>query len=74
MAPCLSSCTRSDMVWHRVCWKLLENVPERWLESMLTGLVQTVKQPDALSRIMGNLVLKNKKAQFVVIYSMRLVC
>lgn len=42
MAPRLSACTRSDMVWQRVCWKLLENVPQRWMESVLTGLVQAV--------------------------------
>lgn len=42
MAPRLSVCTRSDMVWQRVCWKLLENVPQRWMESVLTGLVQAV--------------------------------
>uniref|UniRef100_A0A8C8MMN3 Telomere length regulation protein TEL2 homolog n=1 Tax=Oncorhynchus tshawytscha TaxID=74940 RepID=A0A8C8MMN3_ONCTS len=63
LAPHLSSCTLSDMVWQRVCWKLLENVPERWLESV----------PDALSRIMGNLVLKNKKAQFVITHKLLLL-
>ncbi|CAB1337863.1 unnamed protein product [Coregonus sp. 'balchen'] len=73
LAPRLSSCTRSDMVWQRVCWKLLENVPERWLESVLTGLVQAVNGPDALSRIMGNLVLKNKKAQFVITHKLLLL-
>ncbi|MEQ2200721.1 hypothetical protein XENOCAPTIV_002136, partial [Xenoophorus captivus] len=46
MAPRLAVCTRSDMVWQRVCWKLLENVPERWMESVLTGLVQAVKSAD----------------------------
>lgn len=42
MAPRLSVSTRSDMVWQRVSWKLLENVPQRWVESVLTGLVQAV--------------------------------
>lgn len=42
MAPHLSACTFNDMVWQRVCWKLLENVPQRWMESVLTGLVQAV--------------------------------
>uniref|UniRef100_A0A8C7PV36 Telomere length regulation protein TEL2 homolog n=1 Tax=Oncorhynchus mykiss TaxID=8022 RepID=A0A8C7PV36_ONCMY len=73
LAPHLSSCTLSDMVWQRVCWKLLENVPERWLESVLTGMVQAVNRPDALSRIMGNLVLKNKKAQFVITHKLLLL-
>lgn len=42
MAPRLSVCTRSDMVWQRVCWKLLQDVPQRCVESVLTGLVQAV--------------------------------
>ncbi|XP_046888212.1 telomere length regulation protein TEL2 homolog isoform X2 [Hypomesus transpacificus] len=73
LAPRLSSYTRSDMVWQRVCWKLLENVPERWLEAVLTGLIPAVDGPDALGRIMGNLVLKNKKAQFVVTHKLLLL-
>ncbi|XP_042363229.1 telomere length regulation protein TEL2 homolog [Plectropomus leopardus] len=73
MAPRLSVCTRSDMVWQRVCWKLLENVPQRWMESVLTGLVQAVCGPDALGRIIGNLVLRNKKAQFVITHKLLLL-
>uniref|UniRef100_A0A673XN74 Telomere length regulation protein TEL2 homolog n=1 Tax=Salmo trutta TaxID=8032 RepID=A0A673XN74_SALTR len=73
LAPRLASCTRSDMVWQRVCWKLLENVPERWLESVLTGMCYFSPRPDALSRIMGNLVLKNKKAQFVITHKLLLL-
>ncbi|MED6232515.1 hypothetical protein ATANTOWER_031573 [Ataeniobius toweri] len=73
MAPRLAVCTRSDMVWQRVCWKLLENVPERWMESVLTGLVQAVKSPDAFSRIVGNLVLTNKKAHFVLTHKVLLL-
>ncbi|XP_039472802.1 telomere length regulation protein TEL2 homolog isoform X2 [Oreochromis aureus] len=73
MAPRLSACTCSDMVWQRVCWKLLENVPQRWMESVLTGLVQAVSGPDALGRIIGNLVLTNKKAQFVITHKLLLL-
>ncbi|XP_034717304.1 telomere length regulation protein TEL2 homolog [Etheostoma cragini] len=73
MAPRLSACTRSDMVWQRVCWKLLENVPQRCMESVLTGLVQAVNGPDALGRIIGNLVLTNKKAQFVITHKLLLL-
>ncbi|XP_019938259.2 telomere length regulation protein TEL2 homolog isoform X1 [Paralichthys olivaceus] len=73
MAPRLSACTHSDMVWQRVCWKLLENVPQRWIESVLTGLVQAVSGPEALGRIIGNLVLKNKKAQFVITHKLLLL-
>lgn len=46
MAPRLSASTRSDMIWQRVCWKLLENVPQRWIESVFTGLVQAVNGYD----------------------------
>ncbi|XP_022046538.1 telomere length regulation protein TEL2 homolog [Acanthochromis polyacanthus] len=73
VAPRLSVCTRSDMVWQRVCWKLMENVPQRWMESVLTGLVQAVSGPDALGRIIGNLVLTNKKAQFVITHKLLLL-
>ncbi|XP_017273778.1 telomere length regulation protein TEL2 homolog [Kryptolebias marmoratus] len=73
MAPRLSVCTRSDMLWRRVCWKLLENVPQRWMESVLTGLVQAVRGPDALGRIIGNLVLTDKKAQFVMTHKLLLL-
>ncbi|XP_078135720.1 telomere length regulation protein TEL2 homolog isoform X2 [Sander vitreus] len=73
MAPRLSACTRSDMVWQRVCWKLLENVPQQWMESVLTGLVQAVSGPDALGKIIGNLVLTNKKAQFVITHKLLLL-
>ncbi|XP_041818548.1 telomere length regulation protein TEL2 homolog [Chelmon rostratus] len=73
MAPRLSVCTRSDMVWQRICWKLLESVPQRWVESVLTGLVQAVSGPGALARIIGNLVLRNKKAQFVITHKLLLL-
>ncbi|XP_038157010.1 telomere length regulation protein TEL2 homolog [Cyprinodon tularosa] len=73
MFPRLALCTRSDMVWQRVCWKLLENVPERWMESVLTGVVQAAKSPDAFSRVVGNLVLTNKKAHFVLTHKVLLL-
>ncbi|KAM9716272.1 telomere length regulation protein TEL2 homolog [Menidia menidia] len=73
MAPQLCVRTRSDMVWQRVCWKLVESVPERWMESVLTGLVQAVGGPDTLGRIIGNLVLTNKKAQFVLTHKLLLL-
>ncbi|XP_077358573.1 telomere length regulation protein TEL2 homolog isoform X2 [Festucalex cinctus] len=73
MAPKMSGCTRTDMVWQRVCCKLLENVPQRWMESVLTGLVQAVRGPGALGRIMGNLVLTNKTARFVITHKLLLL-
>lgn len=73
LAPHLSKYTRSDMVWQRVSWKLIENVPQRWIDSVLIGLVQAVTGPDALGRIIGNIVVSNKKAQFVMTHKMLLL-
>uniref|UniRef100_A0A665V594 Telomere length regulation protein TEL2 homolog n=1 Tax=Echeneis naucrates TaxID=173247 RepID=A0A665V594_ECHNA len=73
IAPRLSASTRSDMVWQRVCWKLLENVPQGWIESVLIGLVKAVTGPEAFGRIIGNLVLTNKKAQFVITHKLLLL-
>uniref|UniRef100_A0A3P8VV90 Telomere length regulation protein TEL2 homolog n=1 Tax=Cynoglossus semilaevis TaxID=244447 RepID=A0A3P8VV90_CYNSE len=73
MAPRLSASTRSDMIWQRVCWKLLENVPQRWIESVFTGLVQAVNGPESLGRIIGNLVLTNRKAQFIITHKLLLL-
>ncbi|XP_060884260.1 telomere length regulation protein TEL2 homolog [Labrus mixtus] len=73
LAPQLAVCTSSDMVWQRVCWKLFENVPQRWSESVLTSLVQAVSGPEALGRVIGNLVLTNKKAQFVITHKLLLL-
>lgn len=73
MAPRLSACSRTDMVWQRVCRKLLEDVPQRCMESVITGLVQAVSGPDVLGRIIGNLVLTNKKTQFVIAHKLLLL-
>uniref|UniRef100_A0A4W4EI03 Telomere length regulation protein TEL2 homolog n=1 Tax=Electrophorus electricus TaxID=8005 RepID=A0A4W4EI03_ELEEL len=42
LAPHLSSLTRSDVLWQRVSCKLLENVPERWVESVITALIHNL--------------------------------
>ncbi|XP_055085384.1 telomere length regulation protein TEL2 homolog [Periophthalmus magnuspinnatus] len=73
LAPQLSKHTHTDMVWQRVCWKLIENVPQRWTDSVLPQLVQAVTRPDALGRIIGNVVVSNKKAQFVITHKMLLL-
>ncbi|XP_072312396.1 telomere length regulation protein TEL2 homolog [Eucyclogobius newberryi] len=73
LAPHLSKHTLTDMVWQRVCWKLIENVPQRWIDSVLTRLVQAVSGPCALGRIIGNLIVSNKKAQFVMTHKMLLL-
>uniref|UniRef100_A0A8C9SIY9 Telomere length regulation protein TEL2 homolog n=1 Tax=Scleropages formosus TaxID=113540 RepID=A0A8C9SIY9_SCLFO len=73
LVPHLSASTRSDMVWQRVCWRLMEDIPDRWMESVVTGLVQVVTGPAALARILGNLVVKNKKSQFVLTHKLLLL-
>uniref|UniRef100_A0A7M4DWJ8 Telomere length regulation protein TEL2 homolog n=1 Tax=Crocodylus porosus TaxID=8502 RepID=A0A7M4DWJ8_CROPO len=66
LVPCLTDLTKSDCIWQRMCWRLVECVPDRWMEAVVCGFVQAVPGADVLSRLLGNLVVKNKKAQFVV--------
>ncbi|KAI5611116.1 telomere length regulation protein TEL2-like isoform 1, partial [Silurus asotus] len=73
LAPRLSSLTHSDALWRRVSCKLLENVPERWVESVITPLIHNLCGSSALSRVMGNLVLKNKKVQFLLTHKLLLL-
>uniref|UniRef100_A0A8C0BGW0 Telomere length regulation protein TEL2 homolog n=1 Tax=Buteo japonicus TaxID=224669 RepID=A0A8C0BGW0_9AVES len=61
LVPRLTDLTKSDCIWQRICWRLVECVPDRWMEAVVLGFVA-----DVLSRLLGNLVVKNKKAQFVV--------
>ncbi|NXY85050.1 TELO2 protein, partial [Alcedo cyanopectus] len=73
LVPRLTDLTKSDCIWQRMCWRLVECVPERWMEPVLLGFVQRAPGADALSRLLGNLVVKNKKAQFVVTQKMLLL-
>ncbi|XP_009898844.2 telomere length regulation protein TEL2 homolog [Dryobates pubescens] len=66
LVPHLTELTQSDCIWQRICWRLVECVPERWMEAVLLGFVQRAPGADVLSRLLGNLVVKNKKAQFVL--------
>ncbi|XP_060028621.1 telomere length regulation protein TEL2 homolog isoform X2 [Erinaceus europaeus] len=66
LVPQLTVLTEGSCLWQRVCWRLLEQVPDRATEAVLTGLVEAVPGPEVLSRLLGNLVVKNKKAQFVM--------
>ncbi|KAM6114129.1 telomere length regulation protein TEL2 homolog [Pterocles gutturalis] len=66
LVPCLTDLTKSDCIWQRICWRLVECVPDRWMEAVVLGFVQRTPGADALSRLLGNLVVKNKKAQFVL--------
>ncbi|KAF1537562.1 hypothetical protein FQV19_0011383, partial [Eudyptula minor] len=66
LVPRLADLTKSDCIWQRICWRLVECVPDRWMEAVVLGFVQRAPGADTLSRLLGNLVVKNKKAQFVV--------
>ncbi|XP_035939246.2 telomere length regulation protein TEL2 homolog [Halichoerus grypus] len=66
LVPRLTVLTQGSCLWRRVCWHLVECVPDRAMEALLTGLVEAASGPDVLSRLLGNLVLKSKKAQFVM--------
>uniref|UniRef100_A0A8C0BHH7 Telomere length regulation protein TEL2 homolog n=1 Tax=Buteo japonicus TaxID=224669 RepID=A0A8C0BHH7_9AVES len=68
LVPRLTDLTKSDCIWQRICWRLVECVPDRWMEAVVLGFVQRALgvKADVLSRLLGNLVVKNKKAQFVV--------
>uniref|UniRef100_A0A8C3XGT9 Telomere length regulation protein TEL2 homolog n=1 Tax=Cyanoderma ruficeps TaxID=181631 RepID=A0A8C3XGT9_9PASS len=69
----LTDLTKSDCMWQRICWRLVECVPDRWMEAVVLGFVQRAPGADTLSRLLGNLVVKNKKAQFVVTQKMLLL-
>uniref|UniRef100_A0A8C0VHE5 Telomere length regulation protein TEL2 homolog n=1 Tax=Cyanistes caeruleus TaxID=156563 RepID=A0A8C0VHE5_CYACU len=60
LVPRLTDLTKSDCIWQRICWRLVECVPD-----------QLCFLPD--SQLLGNLVVKNKKAQFVVTQKMLLL-
>ncbi|XP_069343220.1 telomere length regulation protein TEL2 homolog isoform X3 [Eulemur rufifrons] len=66
LVPGLTALTEGSCLWQRVCWRLVEQVPDRAMEAVLTGFVEAAPGPEVLSRLLGNLVVKNKKAQFVM--------
>ncbi|XP_054848422.1 telomere length regulation protein TEL2 homolog isoform X2 [Eublepharis macularius] len=66
LVPHLTDRTQSDCIWQRMCWRLIESVPDRWMEAVICAFVQAVPGPAVLSRLLGNLVVKSKKAQFVM--------
>ncbi|NXS90837.1 TELO2 protein, partial [Jacana jacana] len=73
LVPHLTDLTKSDCIWQRICWRLVECVPDRCMEAVVLGFVQRASGADVLSRLLGNLVVKNKKAQFVVTQKMLLL-
>ncbi|XP_061455954.1 telomere length regulation protein TEL2 homolog [Rhineura floridana] len=73
LVPHLTDRTQSDCIWQRICWRLLESVPDRWIEAVICGFVQAATGPAVLSQLLGNLVVKSKKAQFVMTQKMLLL-
>ncbi|KAM5227324.1 telomere length regulation protein TEL2 homolog [Ctenodactylus gundi] len=66
LVPRLTTLTQGSCLWQRVCWRLVEQVPDRAMEAVLTGLVAAASGPEVLSRLLGNLVVESRKAQFVM--------
>ncbi|KAG8557651.1 hypothetical protein GDO81_016696 [Engystomops pustulosus] len=73
LVPRLTTLVQSDCIWQRICWRLIESVPDRWMEPVVTGLVHVADGPAALSLLLGDLVLKNKKTQFLLTQKMLLL-
>lgn len=40
LVPRLTALTQGSCLWQRVCWRLVEGVPDRAMEAVLTGLVE----------------------------------
>lgn len=40
LVPHLTDLTKSDCIWQRICWRLVECVPDRWMEAVVLGFVQ----------------------------------
>lgn len=40
LVPRLTVFTQGNCLWQRVCWRLVECVPDRAVEAVLTGLVE----------------------------------
>ncbi|XP_015283615.1 PREDICTED: telomere length regulation protein TEL2 homolog [Gekko japonicus] len=66
LVPHLTDRTQSDCIWQRICWRLIESVPDRWMEAVICGFVRAAPGSAVLSRLLGNLVVKSKKSQFVM--------
>uniref|UniRef100_A0A5F8GVG4 Telomere length regulation protein TEL2 homolog n=1 Tax=Monodelphis domestica TaxID=13616 RepID=A0A5F8GVG4_MONDO len=66
LVPRLTELTQADCIWQRLSWRLMECVPDRGMEAVVSGLLQEAPGAKVLSQLLGNLVMKNKKAQFVV--------
>ncbi|XP_022372679.1 telomere length regulation protein TEL2 homolog [Enhydra lutris kenyoni] len=66
LVPRLTALSEGSCLWQRVCWRLMESVPDRAMEALLTGLVEVAAGPEVLSRLLGNLVVKSRKARFVM--------
>ncbi|XP_006146437.1 telomere length regulation protein TEL2 homolog [Tupaia chinensis] len=66
LLPRLTALAQGSCLGQRVCWRLVEQVPDGAMEAVLTGLVAAASGPEVLSRLLGDLAVKNKKAQFLM--------
>ncbi|KAM3916288.1 telomere length regulation protein TEL2 homolog isoform 2-T2 [Leptodactylus fuscus] len=65
LLPRLTELVQSDCIFQRMCWRMFESVPDRWLEPVVVGVVEMVNGPVILSHLIGDLVLKNRKVEFI---------
>lgn len=40
LVPRLAELTKSDCIWQRICWRLVECVPDRCMEAVVLGFVE----------------------------------
>ncbi|OCT64310.1 telomere length regulation protein TEL2 homolog isoform X2 [Xenopus laevis] len=66
LVPRLKALVQSDCIWQRICWRLVESVPDRWMEPVVIGIVQMAPGAEFLSQLLGDLVVKNKRTQFLL--------
>ncbi|XP_061404098.1 telomere length regulation protein TEL2 homolog [Lethenteron reissneri] len=73
LMPRLTSLVEMDFLWRRIGYRLLENVPDRWSESVMLGLVRLAPRHTVLSWLLGDLVLKNPKLRYLLTQKMLLL-
>ncbi|XP_063286669.1 telomere length regulation protein TEL2 homolog isoform X1 [Pelobates fuscus] len=65
LVPHLLTLLKSDCIYQRLSWRLVESVPERWMDALITGILQVARGPADVSKLLGDLVLKNKKVEYL---------
>ncbi|KAM8960406.1 telomere length regulation protein TEL2 homolog [Pelodytes ibericus] len=70
LVPRLVNLIQSDCIWQRICWRLVSSVPDRWMEPVVAGFIRQAPGPAAVSQLLGDLVLKNKKVEYLLTQKM----